>query len=43
MKRNESNIPKEWIELIKEAMKANITKEDFKIYLKEEKEKREKK
>jgi mevalonate pyrophosphate decarboxylase len=41
MKKNESELPKEWVELIKEAMKSNITKEDFKKFLKKEKEKRE--
>jgi hypothetical protein len=40
MKKNESDLPKEWVELVKEAMKSNITKEDFKIFLKKEKEKR---
>ncbi|MDR4949797.1 anti-repressor SinI family protein [Neobacillus cucumis] len=43
MEKNESNLPKEWIELVKEAMKANITKEDFKIFLKNEKDKRKNK
>ncbi|WP_423798067.1 anti-repressor SinI family protein [Neobacillus sp. SAB-20_R2A] len=40
MKKNEYDLPKEWIELVKEAMKSNITKEDFKIFLEKEKEKR---
>ena len=40
MKKSESDLPKEWIELVKEAMKSDITKEDFKIFLKKEKEKR---
>ncbi|MBT2696498.1 DNA-binding anti-repressor SinI [Bacillus sp. ISL-40] len=30
------------MKLVKEAMKSNITKEDFKQFLKEEKEKRDK-
>ncbi|MBS4215108.1 MULTISPECIES: anti-repressor SinI family protein [Neobacillus] len=42
MKKNESDLPKEWIELVKEAMKSNITKDDFKIFLEKEKEKRKK-
>ncbi|MBU8919263.1 anti-repressor SinI family protein [Bacillus sp. FJAT-29953] len=42
MKKNESDLPKEWIELVKEAMKSNITKDDFKIFLEKEKEKRQK-
>ncbi|MCQ6282833.1 anti-repressor SinI family protein [Bacillus sp. EB600] len=41
MKKNKSDLPKEWVELIKEAMQSNITKEDFKIFLKKEKEKRD--
>ncbi|WP_155928803.1 anti-repressor SinI family protein [Bacillus sp. UNC41MFS5] len=40
MKKSESDLPKEWIELVKEAMKSDITKEDFKIFLEKEKEKR---
>jgi hypothetical protein len=40
MKINEHNLPKEWIELVKVAMKSNITKENFKKFLKERKEKR---
>jgi hypothetical protein len=40
MKKTESDLPKEWIELVKEAMKSGITKEDFKIYLEKEKEKK---
>lgn len=36
MKQNELNISKEMIELVKEAMKSDITKEDF-IRLLEEK------
>ncbi|MCH6264506.1 MULTISPECIES: anti-repressor SinI family protein [Neobacillus] len=40
MKKNESDLPKEWIELVKEAMESNITKDDFKIFLEKEKEKR---
>jgi hypothetical protein len=43
MKKHESDLPKEWIELVKEAMKSNITKEDFKIFLENEKEKRKNK
>jgi hypothetical protein len=37
MKKNESELPKIWVELIKEAMKSNITKEDFKKFLNKEK------
>ena len=33
MKINENDLPKEWIELVTEAMKSNITKEDFKKFL----------
>lgn len=40
MKKSESYLPKEWIELVKEAMKSNITKEEFKIFLEKEKEKK---
>lgn len=43
MKKEELDLPKEWVELVKEAMKSDITKEDFKIFLKKEKEKRENK
>jgi len=43
-KRNVQNdqLPEEWVELVKEAMKSNITKEEFQRFLKEEKEKRKK-
>lgn len=40
MKKSDQNLPKEWIELVKEAMKSGITKGDFKIFLEKEKEKR---
>ncbi|MCM3767720.1 anti-repressor SinI family protein [Neobacillus niacini] len=40
MIKPESNLPKEWIELVKEAMKSGITKEDFKVFLEKEKENR---
>ncbi|WP_156431139.1 anti-repressor SinI family protein [Bacillus sp. FJAT-29814] len=40
MKKIESDLPKEWIELVKEAMKSGITKEDFKVFLEKEKENR---
>jgi hypothetical protein len=40
MKPKEQELPEEWINLIKEAMKSNITKEDFKKFLEEEKKKR---
>ncbi|KYC90821.1 hypothetical protein [Heyndrickxia sporothermodurans] len=36
------SLPKQWVELVKEAMGSKITKGDFKRFLKEEKEKREK-
>lgn len=29
MEKNECNLPKDWIELVKEAMTANITKRRF--------------
>ncbi|MCM2535896.1 anti-repressor SinI family protein [Neobacillus pocheonensis] len=41
MKIIEHDLPKEWVELVKYAMKSNVTKENFKKFLKEEKEKRE--
>lgn len=40
MKTKDHELPEEWINLIKEAMKSNITKEDFKKFLEEEKKKR---
>lgn len=40
MDKNKFDLPKDWVELVKEAMKSNITKEEFKKFLKEEKEKR---
>jgi hypothetical protein len=43
MKKKETDLPKEWVELVKQAMESNITKEDFKIFLESEKEKRENK
>lgn len=36
LKLNEADFPKELVELVEEAMKSNITKEDFKIFLKKE-------
>ncbi|MCQ6278769.1 anti-repressor SinI family protein [Bacillus sp. EB600] len=42
MTTEEHDLPEEWGELAKEAMKSNITKEDFKQFLKKEKEKRDK-
>lgn len=41
MKMKEHDLPEEWIKLIKEAMKSNVTKEDFKKFLEEEKKKRD--
>lgn len=43
MKISESELPKEWIELVKEAMKSDVTKEDFKNFLEKEKAKRKNK
>lgn len=43
MKKNEIILPKEWVELIKEAMKSGVSKEEFEKFLKEEKEKRKNK
>ncbi|WP_147534522.1 anti-repressor SinI family protein [Bacillus marasmi] len=40
MKKSDLNLPKEWIELVKEAKKSGITKDEFKIFLEKEKEKR---
>lgn len=40
MKPKDYELPEEWINLIKEAMKSNITKEDFKKFLADEKKKR---
>lgn len=34
-------LSEEWVELVKEAMKSDITKEDFEEFLKEVKEKRD--
>lgn len=34
------DLPKEWIELVKEAMNSNITKEEFRIFIQNAKEKR---
>ena len=42
MKISEQELPKEWVQLVKDAMKSNISKEKFKKFLKEEKKKREK-
>ncbi|WML51624.1 anti-repressor SinI family protein [Neobacillus sp. PS3-12] len=41
--KKETDLPKEWVELVKQAMESNITKEDFKIFLENEKEKRKNK
>jgi len=41
MKIREPELSKEWIELVKEAMKSNTSKEKFKEFLKEEKKRRE--
>jgi hypothetical protein len=43
MKKNELDFPKEWVELVKEAMKSGIKKEDFKKFLIEVKDKKENK
>lgn len=32
MKINERGLPEEWVELVKDAMKSNITKENFKKF-----------
>jgi hypothetical protein len=40
MKISEQELPKEWVELVKDAMKSNISKENFKKFLIEEKKKR---
>jgi hypothetical protein len=42
MKKTEYDLPKEWLELVKEAMESDITKEEFKIFIEKEKEKRKK-
>lgn len=42
MKKTEYDLPKEWMELVKEAMESDITKEEFKIFIEKEKEKRKK-
>lgn len=42
MKKDKDSLPEEWAKLVKEAMESNITKEEFKKFLKEEKEKRKK-
>jgi len=43
-KENEdkNHLPEEWNELVEETMRSNITKEEFKQFLKEEKKKRKK-
>ena len=41
MKMSEQELSKEWIELVKEAMKSNTSKEKFEKFLKEEKKRRE--
>lgn len=41
MKMSEQELSKEWIELVKEAMRSNTSKEKFEKFLKEEKKKRE--
>jgi hypothetical protein len=40
MKKKETDLPKEWVELVKEAMESTITKEDFRRFLEKEKERR---
>jgi hypothetical protein len=42
MKINEQNLPNDWIELVKDAMKSKITKEKFKKFLMEEEKKKRK-
>jgi len=37
MKISEQELPKEWVELVKDAMKSNVSKEKFKKFLKNEK------
>lgn len=37
MKTKEYDFPEEWIQLIQEAMKSNITKEEFKKFIEEKK------
>lgn len=41
MDKKEYDLPEEWIDLIIEAMESNITKEDFKKFLEDEKRKGE--
>lgn len=36
------NLSEEWVQLVKEAMESNITKQDFKQFLEEMREKRDK-
>ncbi|USK75654.1 anti-repressor SinI family protein [Peribacillus frigoritolerans] len=35
--KKDQDLSEEWIELVKEAMKSNISKEEFKIFLKKKK------
>lgn len=41
MNKNDNFLPKEWVELVKDAMKSGVTKESFKNFLEEEKEKKQ--
>ncbi|MCM3729884.1 anti-repressor SinI family protein [Neobacillus cucumis] len=43
MKISEQELPKEWVELVKDAMISNVSKEKFKKFLKDEKKIRENK
>lgn len=43
MKNSELIFHTDWIQLVKDAMKSNISKEDFKMFLKDKKEKNENK
>lgn len=42
MDLNQSNLPKEWVDLVKYMIESDISKENFKLFLKKEKEKRKK-
>jgi hypothetical protein len=42
MEVNQNSLPKEWADLAKYLMESNISKEKFKLFLKQEKEKRKK-
>lgn len=41
MNTKEHELPKEWIQLAKQAMQSSITKEDFKKFLEEERKRRD--